>query len=62
MAESLSGFLLAIAKESLDVINDHRELRVKHNMGETMVNDKEEKIKDNLKKAFEMIGHGNAFY
>ena len=62
MAETLSGYMLAIAKESLDVFNEHRELRNKHNMGETMINNKEELVKENLKKAFDLIGHGNAFY
>lgn len=42
MAETLSGYLLAIAKESLDVFHDHRELRNKYDMGETMINSKEE--------------------
>ena len=62
MGEKLSGYLLAIAKESLDVMKDHKELREKHNMGVLMTHEKEEIVKDNLMKAFTMIKQENAFY
>ena len=62
MAETLCGYLLAIAKDSLDVMKEHKDLREKHNMGVLITHEKEEKVKDNLMKAFTMIKQENAFY
>ena len=62
MGETLCGYLLAIAKDSLDVMKEHKELREKHNMGVLITHEKEEKVKDNLMKAFTMIKQENAFY
>ena len=62
MGETLCGYLLAIAKDSLDVMKEHQELREKHNMGVLITHEKEEKVKDNLMKAFTMIKQENAFY
>lgn len=62
MIKTFSGYLLAIAKESLDVFNDNRKLRNKYNMGETMINNKEKLVKENLKNVFDLIRYGNDFY
>ena len=62
MGEKLSGYLLAIGKDSLDVMKEHKELKEKHNMGVLNTVDKEERVKDNLLKAFQMIKQDNAFY
>ena len=62
MGEKLCGYLLGIAKDSLDVMKDHQELREKHNMGVLTVHEKEERVKENLMQAFKMIKQENAFY
>ena len=62
MAEKLCEHLLAISKDSLDVVKDHISLKEKHNMGIISTHDKEDRIKDNLLKAFLMIKQGDAFY
>ena len=62
MGEKLCEHLLAIAKDSLDVLKEQIELKEKHNMGVISTHDKEERIKDHLMKAFTMIKQENAFY
>ena len=62
MGDKLSGYLLAIAKESFDVMKEHKELREKNNLGVLTTHEKEETVKDNLMKAFQLIKQENAFY
>ena len=62
MGDKLSGYLLSIAKESFDVMKEHKELREKNNLGVLTTHEKEETVKDNLMKAFQLIKQENAFY
>ena len=43
-------------------MKEHKELREKHNLGVLTTHEKEENVKDNLMKAFQLIKQENAFY
>ena len=62
MGDKLCEYLKAIGKDALDVLKEHIQLKEQHNMGVITTHDKEERIKDNLKKAFTMVNQENAFY
>jgi len=62
ISQKISDLLLAMAKDALDNMDEHLELRQKHNLGQIAALDQRERFVDNLRRTLEKIKRGDEYY
>lgn len=62
LANKISDLLLAMAKDALDNMDEHLELRKKHNLGQIAAIDQRDRFIANLRKTFEMVKRGEEYF